>query len=151
MDAYTLTVLEDKGKYGEERLWGAVSWAIFSVLLGLIADSLPKASKPLLLINTCFLIVASMVSILCIKHFFPEMKQEKQQPSNEEENTSLMDEGNKISVWRFFKSLNVKIYTVFFIATIMGAATSLVENLIFLFMRDELSATYLVCGYVFFK
>ena len=28
----------------------------------------------------------------------------------------------------------------------MGAATSLVENLIFLFMRDELSATYLVCG-----
>ena len=164
LDGLTLQSLEDKARYGEERLWGAVSWAIANALMGVLVD----AGAAPIVVSVVTLLVGSAWALASLWLFarqqtsaaavveptpyvelpssssVPEQQQQQQQqqpsrPNGPPGSAPLMLQ----FVWAH---MDFRLALFLLTACVMGAATSLVENLLFLFMRNDLKAGYALCG-----
>lgn len=133
LDAYTLRSIDDEGNYGKERLWGAVSWALAAIFMGLGMDLL---NSPLN-ISIVTLLIGSLCFIIMLRIAPHERKKAMQ--------SSELPSITGPPLWRRWM-FDFQMLVFLFIRIVMGAATSLVENLLFLFMREDLGATYSICG-----
>lgn len=132
--------------YGRERLWGAVSWALASILMGLCMDIFDSP----LYISLVYLVVGTSMFLALLRYMPDERSVELEKISGGigEVPTSkgLNDQHPRsASLWHLWRG-KPTIIVFFYIALVMGAATSIVENLLFLFMRQDLKASYTLCG-----
>ena len=156
LDAYTLKTIEDQSLYGRERLWGAVSWAGASIVMGFAMDTM---NDPL---GVCmiFLVVSTLLSLLLLQVMPDERNgairattvpldseeaEQEQQRSNETSLRMKPAGPTSPSLWSLWHR-DPKVIVFFYVVLVMGAATSIVENLLFLFMRKDLQASYTLCG-----
>lgn len=152
-------------RYGEERLWGAVSWAVCHMLLGFVLD-LPNAG--MWIIHAGLLLFGTTFTILL--HFFAHNQTGTAAPLRDEifqhEQTILNNHDDEtthseidtyqppsttslsgLSVARLIIFSGGCAPQMFFnLIFWLGAGMSLVEKLLFLFFENELHATNLLCG-----
>ncbi|CAN8073207.1 unnamed protein product [Agarophyton chilense] len=141
---------------GHERLFGAVSWALVSLGIGLLLDIFSSS----MIVVYVFSVVCTFSYVLCINAYVRNSKQ-----SREENECSLLaveenDDGNslnlaecpsqRVTAVHFVKQLfsSDGLATSFFFNLIFweAAGMTLVTNLLFLFMQDELQSSNLQCG-----
>jgi len=138
LDAYAMRILgseKHKSRYGEERLWGAVSWALTSVLMGLMMDLLPTTNS--LAVSGFFLLVGSLWSIRLIR----------QSPATPTANPEELLRVQEIGNLAFLRSTtDHQMLAFYLIVFALGVGMALVEKLLFLFLVDELHASRLICG-----
>jgi hypothetical protein len=129
--------------YGRERLWGAVAWALANILMGFAMD---LTSSPLL-VSTIFLIFGTAFIFIILQLVPDERNLSHQSLPQHDMNEPPMQSPITVQVplWRLWIT-NKLIVAFFGVTLIMGSATSLVENLLFLFMRQDLNASYVICG-----
>jgi len=139
LDAYAISLLgsvKNKTRYGEERLWGAVSWAVTSVLMGLLMDVFSAVPHRSLVISGCCLVVGSLWMIRLIR-------QSPRTPSAPPGEMVLM--GPSLSV--FLRTTTDRQMLAFYLIVFaLGVGMALVEKLLFLFLVDELQASRFLCG-----
>eukprot|EP00614_Pseudopedinella_elastica_P017430 CAMPEP_0172654232 /NCGR_PEP_ID=MMETSP1068-20121228/244228_1 /TAXON_ID=35684 /ORGANISM="Pseudopedinella elastica, Strain CCMP716" /LENGTH=258 /DNA_ID=CAMNT_0013468673 /DNA_START=583 /DNA_END=1359 /DNA_ORIENTATION=- len=156
--------------YGAERLYGAYGWAVSSLVLGALSDVSPggliSATYPLLSINMILFLVA--ISRYGLEQRHSEMSRYLSvepkgvgadiENSTPVENSTLgASKPQSVSsvIWAAAVDLG-RLSQSFFggpsrcgfmlAAVAMAAGTSIVEKLLFLFFREDLGASYLVCG-----
>ncbi|CAK0846775.1 unnamed protein product, partial [Prorocentrum cordatum] len=147
LDAITLEALSDRKRYGEERLYGAVSWAIMHVALGILIDIAGRFVQHRLIVVMCVSLLIVLASIGLPGVPAPT----SQEVSNAKKPTGLVvlaDSralGVLIAEW-----WSNKVVLGFFLYTIvLGYGMTIVENLIgrrlFLYFK-ELNASNFLCG-----
>lgn len=151
--------------FGTERLWGAVSWALFSFLLGIVLD-LPFSNMYIVYLAQLCAGVVFVVSVLVfvrteqaqrnnIPHHSRRHLLQHSEPGQHGQDfsyhsvdvddmpPSLSPSAALSHVFGRQPLLNLLFLILLFL---LSAAMSLVERLLFLFMRHDLHATYFVCG-----
>lgn len=161
----------DKEAFGQDRLFGAISWAVVSVILGITMD-IYKSSSVMYLFAVATQIL--LVVCLCALTGGPadigsdvEMTSRCAGDNNDayirdditkrpsthiyaDDEEKKMDTGTSgvIEVlhvlYSFFDSPEKAMFTILYVILTMG--TSIVENLVFLFFRDSLDSSYTTCG-----
>ena len=151
LDGIALRFLEEAGlpkeSYGSERLFGAWGWALGSVILGASADL--YSLVPVML----GYIVVTMVLLLGVLSKFSSIQSRHERLGSVTEKKTVppleVDQASALSILpvllgRFLGS--PRRFGFVLCAITMAAATSIVEKLLFLFFRDDLQASYVVCG-----
>lgn len=150
--------------FGRERLWGAVSWAACSLVLGALLDYVTHRASivytavgvmSILFVTTIICFIAgehSPVKMNTSTDGFPladDNKNIPQQIEREQEG----DEPKEISTSSIMEAIkpvlcNGGLTTALFFNLIfwLGVGMSVVENLLFLYFRDELRASHTLCG-----
>ena len=167
LDAITLDSLGDdkKAEYGKERLWGAISWAGAHLLLGVLLDVKGLGTSAMYILS-----IASTIAVLVLIACFKKSNQSaaaaaaaaaaagagatestEDQRSLKGPRTLATSGGGSASstarrVCCGLLCRDVGVATFFVMVVTMGIAMSLVENLLFLFFRDDLQASNLICG-----
>ncbi|KAH9253660.1 hypothetical protein BASA81_008278 [Batrachochytrium salamandrivorans] len=137
LDAYTLRVLEDKDQYGKERLFGAVSWALANILMGVFMDS--GVVDPLWVCGG-FLLAGTIMFIGLLWKCLPS------DGGDNHANVTVVQEPPSLTGFLNILHLPGMLFFMLVVTLVMGCATSLVEHLLFLFMRTQLQASYTLCG-----
>lgn len=159
----------DKGheRFGEERLWGAVSWAICALLLGFLLD-FPTLDVWIIHIGVVLfgsIFVASLLIFARANKSSAGIIEEESARTYTEED-SLMEHSNAVEDGTVVEQDNEQItlvstlravYTImlkggasallfFNLMFCLAAGMSLVEGLLFLFFKDDLKSSNLICG-----
>lgn len=137
LDAYTVLVLEDRAEYGKERMFGALARALGNVLLGVLMDVQTVLDS----LAVCgVILVLSSVLFLGVIHFMPD------EDKPEDEGMEVETAPRPTFYW---KEKSMVLFLVC-VALVMGVASSVAENLMFLFLRQDLGSSYTVCGLTVF-
>jgi len=150
MDAITVQSLPDRKRYGEERLYGAYSWAVVGVALGAIMDKFgPRA------MHVCIPFAALGVGVAVVSVGAPPVKQPPPPATSAEISSAAgaalgsaaVPEGGSVRVVDLLKSyVSSPSKVAFFVYAItLGFGMALVENLLFLYFHEQ-HASYFVCG-----
>lgn len=134
LDAITVNSLADRTMYGNERLYGAVSWAVVGVILGYLHDRFGPRIVHLCLPVATLLLVATA----CIVGRPPDKVLTIESSGGSRSKLQLGP------LLRSYGSSATKI-TFFIFAVCLGVGMTFVENLLFLYFR-ELNASFFVCG-----
>lgn len=132
LDAHTLDVLGKKyfHLYGRIRMMASIAWGIGALTMGYINDSIGFTANFGIYagLSTAYVITLA----LCIP---------------EKTATELETRTEEVYLRDFFKAL-VKPKMLFFLFQIalMGAGMSVVERLLFIYIKDELGGSTLLCG-----
>lgn len=152
------TLYGQKGheRFGQERLWGAVSWALFSMLLGLVLD-IPSVHMYVVYIGKLF---TSLGLVLVIFRF----SKSKPVREHEDEACALVDNKSLEDIESSHISRNNSSMSPFAIIPQLlstGAVTTImffnmyfwiavgmetVEKLIFIYFTQDMRASYTLCG-----
>lgn len=134
LDAYALDALgeTERAKFGEIRMWSAVSWGICNPLMGLIADLMGSFLENLVIFAACTAISVAILAILI----------PKRPPQKERLTTTLSVE------YYPRRSLLARCAVAGFFAELIvfGAAMGLVERLLFVYVVEVLDGSYSLCG-----
>jgi MFS_1 like family len=170
LDAYTLEFLEKEGvagnaraskaRRGRERMWGAVSWGITSIALGICLDRVGFSVVYAFNAVTTAVLVAVLVRGMGVRNIFArfgaetagfqtvdysEDANEMSDVSSVEADDSAQSRGGALD---FFHVLMRDIRSVIFLFTVacLGAGVSMVESLVFLFFVKDIGASNFLCG-----
>ena len=133
-DAITISSVPDRTRYGNERVFGAWSWAIMGVFLGALMEHFEQrvvnVVQPFTAVGICLAVVFAGVP-----------------PRKPRANDRGLVRTDVKGVMLLFKSYlsSVSKVTFFLFAVTLAMGMVLVEKLIFLYFR-ELNASFLVCG-----
>lgn len=136
LDALTLEKIEDEEQYGRERLWGAVSWAVCSVIIGALMDWLIGYT---LVLSIVIMLIGTLSFLIMLEQTTWEVR------NRQVEEHSTSPKNSTTPVWRQWIHSG-KMIMLLSTAVVLGAATSLVDNLLFLHLRIELKAPNVACG-----
>lgn len=162
-----------KEAFGQERLFGALSWAITNMLLGVAMDY--RYSSQMMYIFMIATQIILLFCICCVTKTQPVLDfQEKghkvfnsisqdipcdvieavdcEEPLPAESKLTVRSSQSVCSgveeVWQllcvFFSSSDRAVFTL--LCVILSMGTSIVESLVFLFFRDKLGSSNTVCG-----
>lgn len=128
-------------KFGSERLWGAVSWALGSLITSIFFDFPSHTAS---LFATYALHIVCAVMFIASVALFPR-------PSNPTDTGCGSSEpAQHVSLPQALRAvlLHGGMTTVLFFNTVFwfGVGVSVVENLLFLYLVTELHASNLLCG-----
>ena len=135
LDAHTIDFLGDdhRGMYGSIRMFAAMSWGLGSVIMGFLTDHFGFEWN--------FLVFGVMmtVSITFTFLFLPARSKSEQAFVDKAEQPQWITLRTALFHWQILVwALEV---------TIMGAAMSLVDSFLFVFLQNDLQATTALCGY----
>lgn len=134
LDAYVLDALgeREQSKFGEIRLWSAVSWGICNPLMGLLADQMGTFFENLIIFAACTAISVTILAIL-----IPTRPPQKDGLAAAliVANTPRRSLLARFAVAGFFAEL-----------VVFGAAMGLVERLLFIYVVEVLDGSYTLCG-----
>lgn len=147
LDAYTLFVIEDKAEYGQERLFGALARATGNVLLGIAMDA--QSALDSLAVCGLMLVMSSLLFLVVIRRMPDEEKEEYEGGVRIVDVAGLMEEQSTFKPKFDWKEKSMLLFLVC-ISMVMGIASSVAENLMFLFLRQDLESSYTVCGLTVF-
>lgn len=154
-------------KFGEERLWGAVSWAICSVGLGVVLD-LPRMGIWTIYVGQAFFGCALVVTLYMFKrtnemaeeeitksvtHFDAEeseracnIAKNEDYGSTPEVRRPCQDKSIRAAAWHVIERGGVAGGLFLNLTLCVAAGISVVDKLLFLFLRNTLHASNFLCG-----
>jgi MFS family permease len=134
LDAHTIDFLGDshRSMYGSIRLWATISWGIGSVVMGYLTDHFGFSW------NFVAFGVMMMLSLLFTIAFLPARSKSERDHY----------ESGVAPRWDvLLRALNQREVLLWLVEMIlMGAATSLVDSFLFVFLQKDLNASTLLCG-----
>jgi len=141
VDAITVRCLRDRRRFGKERLYGAVSWAIMHMLLGMLIDRFG-----MVVLHVGIILNAAMTFVILLRVGVPPLTTEESgSPSKGARGlAALADKAALRALLASYCSSGL-ILAFFVYSFTLGIGMTLVENLIFLLFR-ELNASYVLCG-----
>eukprot|EP00929_Paragymnodinium_shiwhaense_P019001 TRINITY_DN13095_c0_g1_i1.p1 TRINITY_DN13095_c0_g1~~TRINITY_DN13095_c0_g1_i1.p1 ORF type:complete len:437 (+),score=53.32 TRINITY_DN13095_c0_g1_i1:124-1434(+) len=141
LDAITIQGLRNRHDYGKERLYGAYSWAIVGIVLGILMDNLSMGTRV-----THFAVPVAAVVVLAAVVAAGHPPEARSLAEARGTTSSASEDVSGGALCALLKSYS-KISTVsfFVFAIFLGIGMALVENLIFLYFH-ELNASYTVMG-----
>lgn len=172
------TLREESGedghqRFGEERLWGAVSWAACALALGCVLD-VKGVEMWVVHVGVAFFGVVHVIMLLVFERKKMEKKEEAkdrqailsleaedalvQEELEEEDGAPVEEKKQKMkddtpasmavlpAVYRILTKGGLPTILYFNMAFWLGFGMSLVENLLFLFFKFDLHASNFVCG-----
>lgn len=138
-DAITVTGLQDRKRFGKDRTYGAVSWAIMHVVLGILIDAYGR------MVQHAFIFVgAALVLIVLAVIGVGSSAVADSEPKKATGLAALTDTQALGALLRSYVGSKLVIGFCFY-AIALGFGMTIVENLVFLFFR-ELGASYFLCG-----
>lgn len=145
-DAITLDGLHDRQLFGQERLYGAISWAIMHIIMGLLLDKYGHVVQHILIIMAAGLVLYILAVIGLPNSASNHVQKEDASPGKKKGPglAALADRNALCMLLRTYVS-SKHIVAFFIYAVTLGYGMSIVENLIFMFFR-ELDASYFLCG-----
>lgn len=144
-------------EFGRERLWGAVSWALTSLVLGFLLDS-PISHALVFYVSYA---LSSLMFLVTLYTFARLYCQQTKHLSSAAENASIAANYTAIANTEDSSPQSHSVLTTArFVLTAGGSSTlfyfvlifvlqsgmSIVENLLFIYLRNELSASNFICG-----
>ena len=134
------------GKYGLERLWGAVSWAIAHTLIGVSMDASPLGPSVILI----FAVVNMIIFAVTVKSFL-RLQPRAAIAVDTVTDTVAPSRFKRLEMWKPKSIMSImfrnKLTIAFFLdIMVMGMAVSLVEGLVFLFFVRDMKASFTLCG-----
>ena len=149
LDAVTVQGLRDRRDYGKERLYGAYSWAIVGLGLGILMDNCAMNTR---VMNFAFPVAALILLAATAGTGAPPAQTESDSDLTAELPAArdCEQDGATVSGSAFCELLrtyatSAVTVSFFLFAVLLGIGMALVENLIFLYFED-LHASYTVCG-----
>lgn len=145
-DAYTLRILGNNQSYGRERYMGAVVWSLTNLALGYMMD----VTQNPLWVSLCTLWMGTglVMGVLCVSPREIHSKQPsgdsirwKSQDGMDMDRTAT----KQSSLWWLWFT-NLVTATFLTARFVQSAASYAVDNLMLLFLRNQLEASYLICG-----
>lgn len=127
-------------KFGQDRLWGAVSWALTATSLGIVADKLGNLLFPIY-VGRAFFAILFISAVLFMKKIRIE--------ADIESNNIVRPEGRNVSILEAMRILTKggpPVIVFYLLVFVLNAAMSLVEGLLFLFFDKDLKASHSVEG-----
>jgi MFS transporter, PPP family, 3-phenylpropionic acid transporter len=135
LDAHTIDFLGDshRGLYGSIRLWAAVSWGVGSVLMGFLTDSFGFWW------NFVVFGVMMLFSMIFTAVLLPARSRSEQN----------FVERATVPKWSALFKAMFRWQVVLWLTqvTIMGAAMSLVDSFLFVYLQNDLHASTSLCGF----
>jgi MFS family permease len=143
--AITVQGMADRKSFGEERLYGAVSWAITHLMLGVMIDVYGRVVQHVLIIVSTILVIISLVVIGVPQ--MPAHHEGSASPEKKSKGPGLAALGECGSVCALLHTYATSLVTMalFAYSIALGYGMTIVENLIFLLFRD-LGGSYFLCG-----
>jgi len=151
LNAHTLASLGgDRARFGEERLWGAISWAIANMILGVVMDHLGTWVMYIgtVVLGGCAVVLLSGSSGARKHQPLPDAAPGTEQDATPTDSKRPRGAVN-ISSGQLLKAYmtNPQSRSFFFAVFCLGVGMSLVENLLFLFFVEDLGASNALCGF----
>jgi len=137
-DAITVQCLRDRKRYGQERLYGAVTWAIVHLGLGIAIDRFGRAVQHLMFVISGALYVSVIAWLGKPPESLPASKTATRGLAALADNQALY-----ALLWTYATSWCIVAFGVYTIC--LGIGMTIVENLLFLLFK-ELGASYFLCG-----
>lgn len=150
---------EGHTRFGHERLWGAVSWAMAAMLLGIALDLQPHVALVayfgVAIFGTAFIVSLNfyrLVNIPCppsdnSKAIESGSKSQVTESENFSANEIRREDISPMTAMKaILRGGGPSTIFFFFLVFIIFAGMSLVEGFLFIFLQDELHASNLVCG-----
>ena len=141
LDAYTLDLLgtENKAFYGRYRLYASLSWGLGSIIMGWVTDH--YGFEP----NFILFGLLGLLMVILVANRVPETKPPPSSTQEGEEMTNVDDEsGNLMEL--VLLAIRPRVLVFLIEVVIMGAAMATVEQLLFLYLVNDLEASTLLCG-----
>lgn len=157
-------------RFGEERLWGAVSWAVCALTLGYVLD-LPNVGIEAVYVGVLVFSVAFLITLWCFAHekeveissdamgedndgtslLVPDIGEPSSDRERNDAETSsrsaIQPESSSLeAVSRIVSAGGVPTMMFFNLIFWLAGGMSLVGNLLFLFLQHDLHASNFVCG-----
>lgn len=138
LTAITLQGLRDRTRFGEERLYGAVSWAIAHFFLGILIDRFGRMVQHIA--NVAALVITVLV-VMCSGSV------PKPEPCVERKAGGLAALADTQALCALLRTLcgSLLMLAFFIYAIALASGMAIVENLVFLLFQ-ELGASYFICG-----
>lgn len=132
VDAHTLDILGKKHfkEYGRIRLWHACAWGIGAFVMGFITDFY-GVDVNFIIFGTLSILTIISVALVIPKHTASEVQ--------------LID--TNVTFIDFLKCISTfKMMFFYFEMTVMGAGMSVVERLLFIYLKEDLGTSTIFCG-----
>mmetsp|Transcript_120037 Transcript_120037/g.224407 ORF Transcript_120037/g.224407 Transcript_120037/m.224407 type:complete len:488 (-) Transcript_120037:54-1517(-) len=140
IQAITVNCLRDRKRFGNERLYGAISWAIMHLLLGMLTDRYGPIVQHVCLVPSAL----AMLFVICALGT-PPPPDSSTGPTKRSAGLSALADNKALLALLKSYGTSLPILAFFFYAITLGIGMSIVENLIFLLFR-ELKASNFLCG-----
>lgn len=151
LNAYTISWLkrnrpevDSADLYGSYRLYGAVSWGIVSLCLGLLMDL--TGTTKVMFISMIFF-AAVFLYALCNQEETELTVQEEEEGGGETKPARRLNVfKDVVELFRQYKGSGMVLGSFFTLMFALAGGMSLVENLLFLYFAEDLKTTYKVMG-----
>lgn len=141
IQAITVNCLRDRKRFGSERLYGAISWAIMHLLLGVLTDRYGPVAQHVCLIPSA----VAMLLVICALGRPPPQPDLSTSTAKGSSGLSALADNKALFALAKGYGTSLPILAFFFYSITLGIGMSIVENLIFLLFR-ELRASNFLCG-----
>ena len=151
---YLVMTKKEKSLYGNERMFGAISWAIVSFMLGISIDQYD--TKVMYFYNICLLVpvLATLYWFEILKRSARNDEQIAEKSMTEAGNTSpcsdleggveVREKLTLTAIIQEYASVSTVIFLM--LCTTLSIGTSIVENLLFLMFTNTLGSSNFICG-----
>jgi MFS transporter, PPP family, 3-phenylpropionic acid transporter len=142
LDAYVLDYLgpDHRDRYGEIRLWTAVSWGIGAVVMGYVTDYWDFYWN-FVLYGTMMTVMGIIVAVA-----LPARSRSEQQHYDRLE--TAKDRHQRPEIGTLYKALvRLPIIWWIFEVSVIGCGMALVESFLFVYLQNDLGATTRLCGW----
>lgn len=135
LDGFAMSALEGRTeRYGEVRVWCAVSYGLGSLIMGFVTDAFHNNFAPNFIIYLAFTVIFVLVNVW-------------QVPNKTEDEKKI--KGSELHLANFvctmLKLKNIAFFTEVFV---FGIGVTVVERLLFIYLQSELGASTTLCGLV---
>eukprot|EP00897_Mesotaenium_endlicherianum_P009597 jgi/Mesen1/8666/ME000504S08109 len=127
VDVSTMQALPDKAEYGKQRLWGAVSWGVVSVLAGLLITYTT-------IYSAFFLHAVLMSTCIAVSNQLPREGPASSCPKKQEGKGAVTAGDMAARLRPLLKDMRV--VSFFAITVIMGYSMGSIEALLFLYLEE---------------
>jgi MFS family permease len=155
LDAYVLDYLgpDHRDRYGEIRLWTAVSWGIGAIVMGYVTDYYDFYWN-FVLYGTMMTVMGIIVAVA-----LPARSRSEQQHYDRLETTAKATAGGgghplqkqhqeRPEIGTLYKALvRLPIIWWIFEVSVIGCGMALVESFLFVYLQNDLGATTRLCGW----
>lgn len=138
LTAVTLQGLRDRTRFGQERLYGAVSWAIAHFFLGILIDRFGRTVQHVV---SLVVLVLTVFVVLCSGSL------PRTEGAGKKKESGLIALADAEALSALLRTLcgSALMLAFFVYAVALASGMAIVENLVFLLFQ-ELGASYFVCG-----
>lgn len=156
LDAFTLDLLGTRNKmyYGRYRLYASISWGLGSIVMGWVTDhfgnfELNFALFGLLAFLMVILVAWKVPDVAAVPLEEEDCDEDEDRAFIEAESTPGLEDDNATDhhiMELVCLALRPRVVVFIWEVVIMGAAMATVEELLFLYMVNDLQASNLLCG-----